>query len=297
MIPESLAAFAEMLRFERNYSAHTVTAYVRDVQAFLNWLDGENVALADVARDDVQRYAAHVFRRGRAPRTIQRMLSALRSFFDFQLGDEVDVNNPARGVRAPRPDRDLPKVLEPGAVGRMLEALPDDPLLIRDLAMLELMYSSGLRLSELVGLDCMRLAADHSEVRVLGKGKRERNLPVGRKAREAIARWLVHRDALADAAEPALFVSRRGTRLSARNVQIRLRNFAREYGGVWGLHPHMLRHSFASHLLESSGDLRAVQELLGHQRISTTQIYTHLDHQHLSRVYEQAHPRAKRRRD
>ena len=287
-------AFGAMLRWARNYSAHTVDAYVRDVRAFLAWLEREEVAPERAAKPDVQRYAAHLFRRGRAPRSIQRILSSLRGFYDFEMERAQRAGNPARDVRAPRAPRDLPKVLDVGEVLRLLDAAARTPLQVRDLAMLELFYSSGLRLSELVGLDCADFSADLSEVRVLGKGRRERSLPVGRKARAALRRWLEARAAMAGAGG-ALFVSRAGGRLSARSVQKRLREFAREHGGIGGLHPHLLRHSFASHLLESSGDLRAVQELLGHQRISTTQIYTHLDHQHLSQVYDAAHPRARRR--
>ena len=289
-------AFAHMLRFGRNYSLHTVAAYERDVRFFLGWLEGEEIELDRAVRDDVQRYAAYLFRTGRAPRSIQRVLSSLRGFFDFRAGPDSTESNPAYGVRAPRPPRDLPKVLDAGEMGKLLDSVASDPLQVRDLAMLELLYSSGLRLSELVGLDCDRLSSDRTEVRVFGKGRKERTLPVGRKAREAIARWLVHREEIAPSDEPALFVGRGGGRLSTRNVQVRLRDFARRCAGIWGLHPHMLRHSFATHLLESSGDLRAVQELLGHRRIGTTQIYTHLDHQHLAQVYDQAHPRARRDR-
>ncbi len=291
-----LEEFRAKLRWERNYSEHTVAGYARDVQKFLRWLEERSVPV-DQARDgEVQRYAAGLFRQGLSPRSIQRGLSALRGFFDHLVATRRLEDNPARGIRAPRPPRPLPKVLEVDEVTRLLDARPDGPLGRRDLAMLELLYSSGMRLSELVGLDREDLDLAAGEVVVLGKGRVERKLPVGRMALKALRDWLGVREELASPGEAALFVGRRGRRLSARGVQLRLRRFGRAAGSERPLHPHLFRHSFASHLLESSGDLRAVQELLGHRRVSTTQVYTHLDYQHLAQTYDAAHPRARRRK-
>ena len=293
---EPLQKFHEFLRWERNYSSHTCGNYLRDLHKFTTWLDEQSLDLASASEDDVQRYTAQLFRRGRAPRTIQRCLSALRGFYEHQIALGQRDDNPARDVRVPHPARNLPHVLDIDGLMRLLDTQPKNDLESRDLAMLELLYSSGLRLSELVGLNCPNLDLESGEMLVMGKGQVERKLPVGQKARQAVTRWLEIRNAWADADEPALFVSKRGQRLSARSVQYRLRRFGLQYQSNQSLHPHLLRHSFASHLLESSGDLRAVQELLGHRRISTTQIYTHLDYQHLAQTYDRAHPRAQRRR-
>ena len=287
--------FAEKLRWERNYSPHTVRSYLNDLRPFAAWLGERDAAFETVRDPDVQAYASRLFRRGRSPRSIQRMLSALRGYFEFLIAAGVRADNPARDIRAPRPKRDLPKVMDVDSLGRLLDAAADDPLICRDLAMFELLYSSGLRLAELVGLDCGDVDEAAGEVRALGKGRVERQVPVGRKALAALERWRPVRAEWAAADEPALFVSRRGGRLTARSVQLRLRKFGLERGSGQNLHPHLLRHSFASHLLESSGDLRAVQELLGHRRINTTQIYTHLNYQHLAQVYDAAHPRARRK--
>ena len=287
--------FAEKLRWERNYSPHTVRSYLNDLRPFAAWLGERGAAFETVRDPDVQAYASRLFRRGRSPRSIQRMLSALRGYFEFLIAAGVRADNPARDIRAPRPKRDLPKVMDVDSLGRLLDAAADDPLICRDLAMFELLYSSGLRLAELVGLDCGDVDEAAGEVRALGKGRVERQVPVGRKALAALERWRPVRAEWAAADEPALFVSRRGGRLTARSVQLRLRKFGLERGSGQNLHPHLLRHSFASHLLESSGDLRAVQELLGHRRINTTQIYTHLNYQHLAQVYDAAHPRARRK--
>ncbi len=293
----SLQKFHDFLRWERNYSPHTCNHYLRDLRKFATWLEDQSLPLAEAKEDDVQRYTAQLFRRGRAPRTIQRCLSALRGYYEHQIALGQRADNPARGVSVPHPARNLPQVLDIDGLMRLLDTPPKDDLESRDLAMLELLYSSGLRLSELVGLDCPNLDLESDEMRVMGKGRVERKLPIGQKAHEAITRWLKIRNTWAAADEPALFISKRGKRLSARSVQYRLRRFGLHYQSNQALHPHLLRHSFASHLLESSGDLRAVQELLGHRRISTTQIYTHLDYQHLAQTYDRAHPRAQRRRN
>ena len=292
-----LAAFQDKLRWKRNYSPHTIAGYTRDIKQFAYWLGEMTIAFAEVQESEVRCYAAHLFRKGRSPRSIQRSLSSLRGFYNHLVETHCCKDNPADGVRAPRDGRKLPEVLDVDTVMRLLDADRKGPLGRRDMAMFELLYSSGMRLAELVGSDIEDLDLKTYEVRVMGKGRKERLLPVGRCAGEALRRWLVVRPEMANADESALFVGERGARLSARSVQARLRQFGQEQGCGQGLHPHLLRHSFASHLLESSGDLRAVQELLGHQRIGTTQIYTHLNFQHLAQVYDAAHPRARRRQD
>ena len=242
----------------------------------------------------MRRFVADRHRRGAGPRSLQRALSAIRAFYLHQIREGRIELNPAAGVSAPNAARKLPKVLEPDRVGALLEFSAHDAIDARDRAMLELMYSSGLRLSELVGLDLHHIDIQDGLVEVTGKGDKQRRLPVGRLACVALGAWLRRRADMAATGERALFVSRRGTRISRRSVEVRLARRAGMQGLDVGVHPHMLRHSFASHLLESSGDLRAVQELLGHADISTTQVYTHLDFQHLAKVYDRAHPRARR---
>ena len=292
-----LEEFRGKLRWERNYSPHTVAGYTRDIRQFASWLGEQPVEPGQAQESDVRRYTAHLFRQGRSPRSIQRALSSLRGFYGHLVATHRRGDNPADGVRAPRQPRPLPKVLDVDTVMRLLDSKPEGRLGRRDLAMFELLYSSGMRLSELVGLNCNDVDMAAGEALVLGKGRVERKLPVGRMALKALNGWLEVRAQMAHADETALFVSQRGRRLSGRNVQLRLRRFGYESGIDQTLHPHLLRHSFASHLLESSGDLRAVQELLGHRRISTTQIYTHLNYQHLAQTYDAAHPRARRRRN
>ncbi|MGM0569784.1 tyrosine recombinase XerC [Marinobacter sp.] len=296
-LTEPVDAFLHYLAAERRHSTHTCSAYQRDLNRLVNWLTDQAPPLArwdDLAVADVRRYAATLNREGLAGRSIARALSAIRRFFDYLIREHRLRSNPALDVRAPRSGRRLPVAADADQLGHLLDTSPEDPLEVRDLAMFELFYSSGLRLSELTGLDLRDLDLKTGEVRVLGKGSRERLLPVGRKARQAIRQWLGLRPVLASNGESALFVSQRGTRLSSRSVQQRLDRWGQRCGADQHLHPHLLRHSFASHLLESSGDLRAVQELLGHADIATTQVYTHLDFQHLAQVYDRAHPRARR---
>ena len=293
----TLAAFLDHLRYERRLSPRTLSAYRRDLAEFIAWLHDNGVA--DWARIDsqqVRRYAATRHRQGLSPKSLQRHLSAIRAWCRYLLREGVIAANPAEGVRAPKGRRQLPHTLDADQMGRLLELPGDTPLDRRDRAIMELFYSSGLRLAELVGLDVADIAASDGLLQVTGKGSKTRRVPVGRLARAALEQWLAVRAQLAQSDEPALFVGRRGSRLSARAVEARLRQRAIEQGMPRHVHPHMLRHSFASHLLESSGDLRAVQELLGHADISTTQIYTHLDFQHLAQVYDRAHPRARRKR-
>lgn len=298
-LSEGVAGFLHHLVTERRQSPHTCHAYERDLHRLTRWAVDQSPPFErwdQLMVADVRRYAATLNREGLSGRSIARALSAIRRFFDYLIREHRLRSNPALDVRAPRSGRRLPVAADADQLGHLLDARPEDPLETRDLAMFELFYSSGLRLSELTGLDLQHLDLKAAEVRVLGKGHRERLLPVGEKARQAIRAWLALRPAMAGGNEPALFVSQRGGRLSARSVQQRLDRWGRRCGADQHLHPHLLRHSFASHLLESSGDLRAVQELLGHADIATTQVYTHLDFQHLARVYDRAHPRARRRR-
>ncbi len=281
-------------------SPHTIAAYHRDLQDFIAWAQhhGSPEDWQRLGAAHVRQWLAHGHASGLSPRTLARRLSALRRFLDHLVKQGTLPANPARGLRPPKGKRPLPATLEADQVAALLDApvAADDPLAVRDRAMLELLYASALRLAELVGLDLDRLDLDGGWVRVLGKGAREREVPFGGPAREALRAWLALRPRLAPADEPALFVSRRGRRIHPRTVQQRLALIARRHGLNQPLHPHRLRHACASHLLESSGDLRAVQEMLGHANLSTTQIYTHLDFQRLAQVYDQAHPRARRRK-
>ncbi len=293
---EAVAAYLDELAEQRRLSPHTVANYRRDLTQLLTAADGQ--PLDRLLVHHIRRFVASLHARGLSGRSLARLLSAWRGFFTW-LGERGLVKlNPCEGMRAPKSPRRLPKALSVDETARLLE--PDDDgdgrLEARDAAMFELLYSSGLRLAELVGLD--RDALDgilhEGEVRVLGKRAKLRLVPVGSQARLALAAWAAVRDELAAADEPALFVNRRGRRISPRSVELRLARRAVRLGLPQHVHPHMLRHSFASHVLQSSGDLRAVQEMLGHASIASTQVYTHLDFQHLASVYDKAHPRAKR---
>jgi integrase/recombinase XerC len=293
-----LAAFLQRLATERRLSPHTVSAYQRDLNALVGYCAREGVkSWAAVDAYVVRRFAAESHRRGLSARSVARRLSAVRTFLGFLVETGVVRANPAVHVQAPRPSRRLPATLDADQVASLLAISGEEPLTLRDRAMLELFYSSGLRLAELVGLDLYDVDAHDHTVRVTGKGGKARIVPVGRHALRAISDWLRVRPEIARPGEQALFLGRRGERLSKRSVQVRLNHWARRQGAPTRVHPHMLRHSFATHVLESSGDLRAVQEMLGHASLSTTQVYTHLDFQHLAHVYDQAHPRARRRED
>ena len=288
--------FLDYLAVERRYAHHTLAAYRRDLAVFRQFVEGASLhRWQDLTPADIRRFLTAEHRRGLAGRSLQRRLSAVRRFLDFLCARGPLAANPAKGIRAPKARQRLPKTLDTDQAAHLMEIPGDGPLAARDRAMLELTYSSGLRLAELVGLNAGDIDLQEGVVPVTGKGGKTRHLPVGRKARDALARWLEHRGQLAEAGETALFVSRQGQRLSPRAVQARMAEHARRQGLDRHVHPHMLRHSFASHLLESSGDLRAVQELLGHSQLSTTQVYTHLDFQHLAEVYDHAHPRARRK--
>ncbi len=294
-LSQPLDGFLRYLASEKRHSPRTCSSYREDLKRFLAWVEQQPAPeWQAVTSHDLRRYVALLSREGLGGRSIARHLSAIRRFYEYLLREHLASDNPALDIRAPKAGRRLPRVADVDQLNHLLDATPDDPLEIRDLSMFELMYSSGLRLSELAGLNLHSVDHRGGEVRVLGKGSKERILPVGGKALEALARWLEVRKTIAPEAENALYVSRRGDRLSTRSIQSRLSRWGVAKGADQRLHPHLLRHSFASHMLESSGDLRAVQELLGHADIATTQVYTHLDFQHLAKVYDQSHPRARR---
>ncbi len=294
---ELLAGYLRHLKDERRLSPHTLSAYRHDLGMFLDFCTRSTVELAELDSYAVRQFAAECHRKGSSPRSISRRLSAVRRYLAYLVQERVLTSNPAVGVQAPKPARRLPATMDADQVAGLLALPGDDLLTVRDRAILELLYSSGLRLSELVQLDLVDLDLTDRTVRITGKGNRTRIVPVGRHAVAALESWIERRAAMAAADEDAVFVSRRGTRLAGRTVQARLKHWAKRQGAGLAIHPHMLRHSFATHLLESSGDLRAVQELLGHASISTTQIYTQLDFQHLAHIYDQSHPRARHRDD
>lgn len=274
---------------------HTRNAYLRDVVQLCELAGAAPVAKLE--RPQLMRFVATLHGRGLSGRSLARTLSAWRAFYRFLIDrDGMQKDDPCAGIKAPKSPRRLPSALSPEEAAKLVTIESDEPFAIRDRALLELAYSSGLRLSELAQLDIAGCDLTTGEVRVFGKGSKERIVPVGAAARDAITRWLGVRAARASPDEMALFIGRRGRRLSARAIQQRLGEWAIRQGLSRHVHPHMLRHSFASHVLQSSGDLRAVQEMLGHASIASTQVYTHLDFQALAKVYDVAHPRAKRKR-
>ncbi|MGD0960751.1 MAG: tyrosine recombinase XerC [Methylomonas sp.] len=286
--------FFAYLRGEKRASANTLDAYQRDLQRVQAFCAERKIRCwRELESSDVRFYIGCRHKNGVSGRTIQRELAALRGFFRYLLKKRHIETDPVQGLQAPKSPKKLPKTLDVDQMTGMLEASPDSALEIRDLAMFELFYSSGLRLTELVMLDLGDINFSDGVVRIrYGKGGKERMAPVGKQAISALKKWLELRP---EAGSAAVFVSQRGARLGQRSVQLRLERWGIKHGVDMHMHPHMLRHSFASHMLESSQDIRAVQELLGHSDISTTQIYTHLDFQHLAKVYDQAHPRAKRK--
>ena len=288
-----LRGYLEHLSNERRLSRHTVENYARDITALIGLAGG--TPLKQLQVQNVRRFVAQLHGRGLDGRTLGRMLSAWRGFFHYLARDHGYVQNPCLGIRPPKSAKRLPHALSPDEAGRLMEIAATDPLAVRDKAILELLYSSGLRLSELTGLAEDDVNFRDATVRVTGKGSKTRIVPVGSHALAALKIWLPARGQLARPGAKALFVGQDGSALGPRAVQSRLKQWALKLGLADKVHPHALRHSFASHLLQSSGDLRAVQELLGHASISTTQVYTHLDFQHLAKAYDQAHPRAKRR--
>ncbi len=322
---EWLKRFRRYMTTERQLSAHTDSNYARDLEALVDFCGKEQLAdWHQLDSQHVRSFAARSHAKGLAPKSIQRRLSAVRSFFEFLIRETLNsrdrlaraqldrdddatrnaeqafsesphlTKNPAQDIRAPKAKRSLPNTLDADQMARLLEIPAGDALVARDRAIMELLYSSGLRLAELVGLDLGDLLPDRT-VQVMGKGKKGRIVPVGSKAAEALDAWKRERAGVADVGELALFVGRNGRRIGPRAVQSRVAYWARRQGLGVHVHPHLFRHSFASHLLESSQELRGVQELLGHADIATTQIYTHLDFQHLARIYDATHPRARKK--
>lgn len=294
-LPQLCADFLRDLETVRRVSPHTISNYRRDLDHFLVFCAERNIdsALA-VHNADVRMWIAKL-RHHLSGRSVQRALSALRTFYKHIQRTQHISHNPVVGISAPKTPRHLPKALDIDQMQQLLDSEADDFLNARDQAMMEVLYSSGLRLAELISLDVDTIDFANGEVTVTGKGNKTRVVPIGAVALRAINQWLNFR-ATIGTTERALFISARGHRISPRSVQARIGKQSLLRGVPQHVHPHMLRHSFASHVLESSGDLRAVQELLGHENLSTTQIYTHLDFQHLAKVYDAAHPRAARKR-
>ncbi len=295
---ELVLAYLGELAGQRRFSAHTIASYRRDLHDLQSFIDPPAAAgdFRALQMPEIRRFVAQLHARGRGGRSLARTLSAWRGFFRWLVGRGEIAVNPVAGVHAPKSPKALPKVLSPDEAQRLLEARSTDLQEVRDRAMFELFYSSGLRLAELVQLDLDCLAdIAQGEVRVLGKRNKPRLIPVGGKACAALAEWAVRRAEWAATEENALFVGRRGARIHRRVVEASLKRRALQQGLSMNVCPHMLRHSFASHVLQSSGDLRAVQEMLGHASIASTQVYTHLDFQHLAKVYDSAHPRARRK--
>lgn len=279
-------------------SDNTRSAYRRDLDTLVSFLTTREIdSWQDVGIVEIRTFIAGRHRQGIGGRTLQRSLSSIRRFFNFLINEGLHTSNPADVIKAPKSPRKLPKVLNVDEAHTLLDIKADDPTSCRDLAMMELMYSSGLRVSELAGLDKTDLDLPNAQVHVMGKGRKQRLSPVGTKAITALKNWLKYRPEFVKEENDAVFLNRNGKRISVRSIQQRFHYWGIKQDLKGSLHPHMLRHSFASHILESSGDLRAVQELLGHADISTTQVYTHLDFQRLAQVYDQTHPRARKKKD
>ncbi|MGH8283933.1 MAG: tyrosine recombinase XerC [Gammaproteobacteria bacterium] len=295
-LADSIHRFIGHLAHERRLSSHTATAYQHDLDIFQHYCEQQAIAdWNDVDIHHVRAFVSARHRQGLSPRSLQRLLAAIRSFYNYLLREQLVRNNPANGVSAPKAQKRLPATLDTDQMAQLLEIHGETPQAVRDRAIMELLYSSGLRLAELVSIQLPDISLSDATVTVTGKGSKTRIVPVGRKAIVALNDWLKVRAQLAKPEDTVLFVGPRGGPLSPRTLQARLRRWGIAQGVQMGVHPHLFRHSFASHLLESSGDLRAVQELLGHANISTTQIYTHLDFQHLARTYDEAHPRARKK--
>ncbi|MEM7358060.1 MAG: tyrosine recombinase XerC [Pseudomonadota bacterium] len=295
-IHNDIEKYLESLRVERQLSSHTLKAYRRDIDKLLKFCDDKGLLLWQGLNNHIVRqFSASMFSHGLNARSIQRTLSAGRGLAGYLVQHGLLSSNPFDDVRAPKPEKRLPKTLSVDQITSLIEIDVNDPLSYRDKAAMELFYSSGLRLSELCQLDLNDLNLPERLVRVTGKGNKVRDLPIGSQADKALREWLLQRNTLPLRDFQAVFVSKLGKRISPRTIQQRVKMWARKQGIEIPVSPHMLRHSFASHLLESSGELRSIQELLGHSNISTTQIYTHLDFQHLAQVYDDAHPRAKKK--
>ena len=285
--------FFRYLETERRYSQNTIRSYQRDLEHFSVHLQDKKLSRwAESKPHHIRTYASQIFIEGLGAKSIQRRLSAIRSFMNYLLREGMIKNNPAEGVKTPKAPKKLPGVLDIQQISQLLDIQETDPVSLRDKAIMELIYSSGLRLSEIVRLNPIDLNLSDKSLTVIGKGDKTRMLPIGNEAIKSLRSWLSCRNELANPEEEALFVGSRGNRLSRRSIQSRIKHWARKNGIQQDVYPHLLRHSFATHMLEASGDLRAVQELLGHKDISTTQVYTHLDFEHLSKTYDKAHPRS-----
>ncbi len=297
MLQKEIQKFLSYLESVKQYSKHTISGYKRDLTKLSGYL--LNIDIEDwqsVNEHELRTFVNSERRRGLSPRSIQRVLSTSRSFFEYLLVEGVIKLSPAQNINSPKSAQLLPKAMDADLVQRLLDFKPNGLIEVRDKAIAELLYSSGLRLSEVCTLDVQDLELKERVCRVTGKGNKMRVVPVGKKAIQAIRDWLIHRKELKNSkssSSEAMFLNNKGKRISARSIQLRLEKLCAQRG-LPGINPHMLRHSFASHVLESSGDLRAVQEMLGHADIATTQIYTKLDFQHLSKVYDSAHPRARK---
>ena len=277
----------------KNLSNNTANSYLRDLKKFSDFVEGLNISKYSEITDDIcSAWIGDLFTKNINPRSIQRHISSAKGFFKFLKKNNVVNSSPFELITAPKIPNNLPEVLSPEDVEQLLKFKPASVIEIRDLAIIELIYSSGLRVSETININLNDFEEDMSFLRILGKGAKTRLVPVGKYAKSAINEWLIERNKIINSTD-ALFLNLRGKRISIRSVQLRLRKMALKQG-LAPIHPHMLRHSFATHMLESSGDLRTIQELLGHSSLSTTQIYTKLDYQHLVKIYDQSHPRAKK---
>jgi integrase/recombinase XerC len=289
-----LSSYLNHLAFERGLSKLTQTNYKRDIEILLAHFQSQVISLPDANPQHIRQLIAQLHGQGLGGKSIARMLSSWRGFFDYLVKQHNFLSNPCIGMRAPKSAKTLPQALSADQAVKLVDVKEDDLLSLRDHAILELFYSSGLRLAELVGLNIDQLDLVSGTITVTGKGNKTRIVPVGSYAVSAIQTWIIARNVIANTESLALFITKQGQRITPRAVQYRLKQWAIKQGINSDVHPHMLRHSFATHVLQSSGDLRAVQEMLGHANISTTQVYTHLDFQHLAKVYDQAHPRAKK---
>jgi len=285
--------FLQFLETEKRYSKHTVENYSKDIDDLEKFCSAKKInGWDEIKPHHLRTYASQIFIDGLGARSIQRKLSAIRSFMNYLVRENLLRTNPADGIKTPKAPKKLPGVLDVDQINQLLNIKETDPISLRDKAIMELLYSSGLRLAELVALNPIDLNIQDRSLTVIGKGNKKRMLPIGSKAIDAIKAWIQIRSQIAAPDEEALFVGNRGNRLSRRSIQSRINHWSKKNGLTQDVYPHLLRHSFATHLLEASGDLRAVQELLGHKDISTTQVYTHLDFQHLAETYDKAHPRS-----
>ena len=293
MAESEVASFIDYLKVVKNFSEHTTKNYKRDLDKFIRFLSDNSTSLEKCDEQDIRLFVNQERRKGLSPRSIQRVLSSCRSFFNYLVEHKGFEKNHAQNISSPKSSKSLPKALDADLIQKLLNFKPKTELETRDKAIAELFYSSGLRLSELQGIDIGDISIKERTCRVVGKGNKTRDLPIGRQAIKSLRDWILIREKYSTESDLAIFINKQGKRLSNRSIQARLKKLSTERG-LPAVHPHMLRHSFASHILESSGDLRAVQEMLGHADIGTTEIYTKLDFQHLSKVYDKTHPRAKK---